>query len=314
MYTHVISHRDIDGIVCAVLLKRVFPSVKRVTWTQPWSIGGMKVDKDTIISDLPYRRNCGLWFDHHRQNAIEYTGVYDPKAKSCARIIYNKYEDKLKQFKELVKNTDKIDSGGITLKDIKHPTPLGKLSMCLTADRNYKDMIFADWLFEALGRYTPEQIIKTDYVKERLKRKRDMIKRILKSIKPKIIKQNKTSIIVIDEKENIPKSVIYNIYAKHLKAAVSIKMYNPQEGKVRFEINNNIFNNTLKDKIKEMRGDINASCKEYNGGGHKYNTGGMEVSIENKEKVLKEIIERIGGKKDGERGKRDTGRDHSKAV
>ncbi|OIO25458.1 hypothetical protein AUJ14_04305 [Candidatus Micrarchaeota archaeon CG1_02_55_22] len=130
------THTDFDGIVSAVLIS----SVEDVSWidfTEPTQIQNdeIEIKKGSIISDLPYHSNCGLWFDHHAssKHAKKFEGAYDPKAPSAARVIYEYYDNPYlrDKFAALVEATDKIDQANFSLDDIKNPSGYYLLSLSL---------------------------------------------------------------------------------------------------------------------------------------------------------------------------------------
>lgn len=127
-YTKLITDSDTDGIVCAAMLLRVFPDLK-VHFSSPSDMQDnnlpVEVDKDTIITDLPYVDGCGLYFDHHSSNKPDkqINGVWQA-APSAARIIFEYYKKQvpLTDFVEFLPILDRFDEGALTREDVKDPS------------------------------------------------------------------------------------------------------------------------------------------------------------------------------------------------
>jgi len=61
-----VARADWDGLVCAVLLSTI-ERIDIIHFTDPKEIQDDSADipVDSIIANLPYHRNCAMWFDHH---------------------------------------------------------------------------------------------------------------------------------------------------------------------------------------------------------------------------------------------------------
>jgi len=97
-YEKIVTHDDFDGIVSASLCSSVL-KIQKVIFAGPMTIARSQItitQKD-VVCDLPYPRQCGLWFDHHEGNLQELAlrkievksiaGRFDLKP-SCSRVVY----------------------------------------------------------------------------------------------------------------------------------------------------------------------------------------------------------------------------------
>ena len=121
----IITRPDFDGIVCAVLLRDALKITGPVKWVEPYELKKRRdeIREGDIIANLPFEEGCSLWFDHHLSNRtdIDFKGVFRD-APSAAGIIFNFYEGKFtRDFSELVQQTDRIDSAGITIDEVLNP-------------------------------------------------------------------------------------------------------------------------------------------------------------------------------------------------
>ena len=134
----VVTRPDFDGVVCAVLLMDALEIGPPVRWVQPSDMQHRRVDIQTgdVIANLPFHEACSMWFDHHYSNQPKtpVDGVFKI-APSAAGIVYEYYRDQLdREYTELVRQTDRIDSADLTLDEILHPEnyPYVLLSMTIT--------------------------------------------------------------------------------------------------------------------------------------------------------------------------------------
>lgn len=138
-----ITRSDMDGLVCAVLLKEL-GLLGEIVFHHPKDMQDGKVavtDRD-IITNLPYVPGCGLCFDHHASEQVRNGAerpanhVLHPHAKSAARVVYDHYGGKARFPRvsdEMMAAVDKADSAGFTLDDVLHPKGWELLSFLMDA-------------------------------------------------------------------------------------------------------------------------------------------------------------------------------------
>ncbi len=162
----IVTRPDFDGIVCAVLLFEALkdePDLKKnIYWTEPGEIqsGTAHIQKGDILANLPFHKDCLLWFDHHVSNRPKgnFPGAF-AIAPSAARVIFDHYKTmgKLTEiFDELVVKTDMIDAADLTMDQVRHPEkdPWVILSMTIQ-NKDYQDIDYWNTLVE-LFRKTPD--------------------------------------------------------------------------------------------------------------------------------------------------------------
>jgi len=125
-----LTRSDLDGLVCAVLMKHLGLVETIELIDHPGSIQNRrgKMSKNVITTNLPYVDRVYLAFDHHFSEAIrnrEKPGhIIDPDAPSAARVVYEYYGGEKSfpaGFDEMMKAVDKADSGNFTKDEILHP-------------------------------------------------------------------------------------------------------------------------------------------------------------------------------------------------
>ncbi len=138
-----ITRSDMDGLVCAVLLKEL-GLLGEIVFQHPKDMQDGKVavtDRD-IITNLPYVPGCGLCFDHHASEALRNGSVQpdnyilQPQAKSAARVVYDHYGGKARFTRiseEMMAAVDKADSAGFSRQDVLEPKGWELLSFLMDA-------------------------------------------------------------------------------------------------------------------------------------------------------------------------------------
>src|SRR4051794_21951060 len=119
----IITRGDFDGLVSTVLLTEV-EKIGEIRMVHPKDAqdGKVPADAQDIVVNLPYIKDCGMWFDHHVSESArmpaEYKGRFEV-APSCARVIYNHYAkthgDKFARYAEMLAACDKLDSAQLEL-------------------------------------------------------------------------------------------------------------------------------------------------------------------------------------------------------
>src|SRR3954469_1407141 len=118
-----ITRSDLDGIVCAALLREA-GMIDEITFAHPKDMqdGTITVTPNDIITNLPYHPDAHIVFDHHaseaeRNQTPAKNVINDPTAPSAAHVVYRHLGGAAKFPtipKELMAAADKIDSAQLT--------------------------------------------------------------------------------------------------------------------------------------------------------------------------------------------------------
>lgn len=138
-----LTRSDMDGLVCAVLLKEL-GILGETEFHHPKDVqdGKIKVTDRDILTNLPYVAGCGLCFDHHASEAIRNEGratpgyILEPEAKSAARVVYDYYGGKARFpgiSDTMMEAVDKADSAGFSRDDVLNPQGWELLSFLMDA-------------------------------------------------------------------------------------------------------------------------------------------------------------------------------------
>ena len=138
-----LTRSDMDGLVCAVLLKEL-DMLGEIVFHHPKDVqdGKVEVGPRDILTNLPYVPGCGLCFDHHASEALRNDGrptpnyVLQPQAKSAARVVYDYYGGKARFPRisdAMMAAVDKADSADFSREDVLHPKGWELLSFLMDA-------------------------------------------------------------------------------------------------------------------------------------------------------------------------------------
>ncbi len=265
----IVTRPDFDGVVCAVLLFEAENVTEPVKWIEPNDMqrGLVDVQQGDIIANLPFDDRCSLWFDHHYTNKIDkpFEGAFKI-APSAASVIFNYYKDKFKRdYTELIKETDKIDSADLSLDEVLHPEKYGVvwLSMTVSGDDEY-DERYWNRLVHLLRKFDIDEVLKHPKVKSRCNGVVETNK-IYKDILKEYTTLNRhVSITDFRAFDKMPAGNRFLVYSMFPEAVVSVKIRYDDEDKKRVAVSvgHSIFNRNCKVNVGVM-------LSAFEGGGHR---------------------------------------------
>ena len=138
-----LTRSDMDGLVCAVLLKEM-GMLGDIVFHHPKDVqdGKVAVGPRDILTNLPYVAGCALCFDHHASEALRNSGkptpgyILQPEAKSAARVVYDHYGGRARFANisdAMMDAVDKADSAGFSRDDVLAPQGWELLSFLMDA-------------------------------------------------------------------------------------------------------------------------------------------------------------------------------------
>ena len=124
-----VTRSDFDGLVCAVLLKKL-DLIDEIKFVHPKDMqdGKVPVTGRDISTNLPYVEGIGLAFDHHSSETVRVgkrdNHIIDPHAASAARVVYDHFGG-AERFpgvsEELMAAVDKADAAQFSHDEILEP-------------------------------------------------------------------------------------------------------------------------------------------------------------------------------------------------
>jgi hypothetical protein len=287
----IVTRPDFDGIVCAVLLKQALAINQNIYWVEPHEIqsDSAQIKEGDILANLPYSKNCSLWFDHHISNTPSTDIKGDFRiAPSAAGVVYAYYQEKGlldNRYDELVEQTDIIDSADLTLDQVRFPEKYPYVLLSMTV-KNEGDGDEAYWnlLVDLFIRHSIDRVMDHPEVKQRCE---TVVKE--NSVWGDHLMQhtrevNQISITDFRSLEQVPggnRFLTYSLFPDSI-ASVKIRFTDPQKEKVQISIGKSIFNRHCHINIGKL-----LAC--YGGGGHD-GAGGCTLDSDTADTVIDEIL------------------------
>lgn len=299
-----LTRSDLDGLICAVLLKYldIVDTIELIDSPSVMQAGEITVGSGDMIANLPYVPGAGLAFDHHVSETLRSRHnpghVIDPDAPSAARVIYDYYGGKSRFpafFDDIMVAVDKADSGQFSRQEILHPNGWALLNFLVdkrtgieewgefSIDEQQFKRNLIDWILQMpineVMALPDVQQRATVYFAYEDRYKQQLMDRARVC----------SNIVVIDCRDQ---PVLYPgnrfvVYALYPQCNISVQIRHEKENnQVTFSVGKSIINPTSQANIGKL-------MLEYGGGGHRA-AGACHVSPGEDDRVLSEILERLG--------------------
>ena len=298
-----VTRSDFDGLVCAVLLRHL-DLVDEIKFVHPKDMqdGTVDVYSHDITTNLPYRPEVHLCFDHHlsetlRNGEPRRNHIIDPKAPSAARVVWKHYGGHAAfpaAWDEMMEAVDKADSAQFTVSEILEPAGWVLLNFLMDARTglgrfrqfrisNYQLMME---LIEHCATRSIDEIMALPDVRERIEIYDAHDELYRRQLKRCASVHDNLLVLDLREEELIYVCNRFMIYALHPECSVSMHVMKGFRGQnTVFAVGKSIVN-------RNCRTNIGALMLEYDGGGHE-NAGTCQIDNGQAEKVKSALIERI---------------------
>ncbi len=298
-----VTRSDLDGIVCAVILKEL-DLIDEIVFAHPKDMQDGKVavtDRD-ITTNLPYVPGVYLAFDHHYSETLRVQSnpdnlIIDPDAPSAARVVYNYYGGKMKlpQLSQaMLDAVDKSDSAQFSLSDILEPKGWDLLSFIMDARTGlgrFREFRISNYqLMQDLANYfrtmSIEEVLELPDVKERV----DLYFSYQDKFKAQLqrVAQVHSPIVVLDlrEEEIIYPGNRFMVYALYPECNLSMHiLWGVKQQNTVFAVGKSIIN-------RSSPVNVGALMLRYGGGGHA-NAGTCQIDNDRAEMVKEELMQTL---------------------
>ena len=298
-----VTRSDMDGLVCAVLLKEL-GMLESIKFVHPKDVqdGKVELGPNDITTNLPYSEKVHMAFDHHaseitRVGTENKNQVIIPAAPSAARVVYQHYGGKQafpRISNELMAVVDKADAANFTMDDILHPSGWTLLSFLMDARTGlgrFKDFTVSNYdlmmaLIDYCADHSIEQILQLSDVKERV----DLYFELEEKFKDQITRcatiHGKVVVLDLLNEETIYPGNRFMIYAMYPQCTVSMHIiWGLQKQNVSFAVGKSILDRSASVRIGEL-------MLEYGGGGHDA-AGTCQIGTELVGAVRIELIQKL---------------------
>jgi len=295
------TRSDFDGLACGALLSYL-GLIDEWKFVHPKDIqdGLVEATDNDILANIPYIKGCKLWFDHHsseseRLGKNAYFEGVSKRAPSCARVVYDYYggDAKLGKFAEMIHYVDKVDSGDLSFDEIQDPKGwilLGFVMDPRTGLGRFRNFTISNYdlmttLAKACSEKTIYEILDMPDVKERLDcyyQQKELFVEMVNS-HAEIIE----NIIKVDlrDVETIYAGNRFILYTLYPEQNISVWIVDGRnKSNVAVTVGHSITNRT-------SNVDVGSMLLHYGGGGHKQ-VGTCQVSYDDADKIIAEIVEK----------------------
>ncbi len=283
----IVTRPDFDGVVCAALLMDALGIAPPVLWVQPSEMQHRQVAvaAGDVIANLPYHENCALWFDHHVSNRrqTDFEGAFEI-APSAAGIVHAYYRDRLdRDYAELIRQTDRIDSADLTLDEILHPEdhPYVLLSMTVSA-QDPEDADYWEHLVTLLRTRSIEAIMRDPQVEQRSRRVVAANIAYEAALKAHTTMHGPVSLTDFRGLDPTPNGNRFLVYSLFPECTVNVKIVFDGEEMASIKVGHSILNRGCRVNVGKMLTD-------FDGGGHP-GAGACRIPREKAQAYLEGIL------------------------
>lgn len=299
-----ITRSDFDGLACAVFLKEV-GIIDNWTFVHPKDLqdGLIEVTENDCLANVPFVEGCGLWFDHHaselERNAFKGNFVGDSRpCPSAAHVVYDYYggKERFPNYDDLLVAVDKVDSGDLSIDDIKNPSPwvlLGYIMDPRTGLGRFRQFTVSNYqlmekLIDWCSEKTIDEIMALPDIQERVVLYHEQTEKFTEMVHAHTRVEGDVIITDLRGIETIYTGNRFMIYSLYPEANISAWIVSGRGGKgCSVALGHSILNRTSNVNVGSL-------MLKYGGGGHpRVGTCQFsdEVIDEQLPKLLQEIIE-----------------------
>jgi len=296
------TRSDFDGLACGALLSYL-GLIDEWKFVHPKDIqdGLVEATDNDILANIPYIKGCKLWFDHHsseseRLGADAYFEGVSKSAPSCARVVYEYYggEGKLNRFAEMIHFVDKVDSGDLTADEIVDPKGwvlLGFIMDPRTGLGRFRNFTISNYdlmtnLAKACAEKSIYDILNMPDVKERLDLYYQQKDLFVNMVKDHAKVHNNVVKVDLRDVETIFAGNRFIIYTLFPEQNISLWIVDGRnKSNVAITVGHSIIN-------RASKVDVGSMLLHYGGGGHKQ-VGTCQVSYNDAERIISEIMDKI---------------------
>jgi nanoRNase/pAp phosphatase (c-di-AMP/oligoRNAs hydrolase) len=299
-----VTRSDFDGLVCAVLLKEMH-LIDEIIFVHPKDMqdGLVEITENDITTNLPYVPYAYLAFDHHHSETVRVGSerpnhIIDGDAPSTARVVYDYYGGK-EAFPsisdEMMFAVDQADSAQYELNDIIFPerwTILNFVMDARTGLGRFRDFRISNYqlmmaLIDYCRSHTIEEILALPDVRERVDLYMEHDGPFKDQIKRCTTVDDNVAVLDLRGEDVIFAGNRFMVYALYPDTDVSIHvLWGKQRQNTVFAVGKSIVKRTNQHNVGEL-------MLEYGGGGHT-NAGTCQVTHQDSERVLNELIAKLG--------------------
>jgi nanoRNase/pAp phosphatase (c-di-AMP/oligoRNAs hydrolase) len=297
-----VTRSDFDGLVCAVLLKKL-DLIDEIKFVHPKDMqdGRVPISDQDITTNLPYVDGVHLAFDHHSSETLRVgpkdNHIIDPHAASAARVVFLHYGGKERFHdvpEDMMEAVDKADSAQFSPDEILNPKGwvlLNYLMDARTGLGRFREFRISNYdlmmrLIDACLNHSVEEILALPDVKERVDLYYDHEARFRDQLQRCSTVHGKLVVLDLRNEETIFAGNRFMIYALYPQCNISIHvLWGLKKQNTVLACGKSIIDRSSKTNVGE-------EMLEYGGGGHDA-AGTCQVENDKADEVLLDLIRKI---------------------
>ena len=298
-----VTRSDFDGLVCAALLKEL-GILDEILFVHPKDVqdGKVELTANDITTNLPYRPEVALAFDHHSSEEQRVTETADNRimvsdADSAARVVYERFggaERFPNVSAEMMEAVDRADAAKLSIDDILEPQGWILLSFLMdprTGLGRFRSFRISNYqlmmqLIDSCLEQSIEQILASPDVAERVALYREHAEAAAEQIERCATVHGRVVVLDLRDEEVIHPANRFLLYALFPECTVSIHvLWGLERQNTVFAVGRSIL-----DRSSTL--DIGALMLANGGGGHEA-AGTCQIANGKAESVLDELVETI---------------------
>jgi nanoRNase/pAp phosphatase (c-di-AMP/oligoRNAs hydrolase) len=298
-----VTRSDFDGLVCAALLKEL-GVLDDILFVHPKDVqdGKVELTADDITTNLPYRPEVALAFDHHSSEQIrvkESAGnrVMVGDADSAARVVFEHFGGAARfahVSEEMMEAVDRADAAKLSLDDVLDPQGWILLSFLMdprTGLGRFRSFRISNYqlmmqLIDSCLEQSIEEILASPDVAERVELYREHAEDAIEQIHRCTSVHGDVVVLDLRDEQIIHPANRFLLYALFPECTVSIHvLWGLQQQNTVFAVGRSIID-------RSSTVDIGALMLANGGGGHEA-AGTCQIANDVAEPVRDELIEKL---------------------
>ncbi len=300
-----VTRSDFDGLVCAALLKEL-GIIDDILFVHPKDVqdGKVELTAGDITTNLPYRSEVALAFDHHSSEQLRLAAgaanrVMAADADSAARVVYDHFggaERFPRVSAQMMEAVDRADAAKLSMDDILNPQGWILLSYLMdprTGLGRFREFRISNYqlmmqLIDCCLTMSIEDILESPDVAERVALYREHADAAAEQIRRASTVHDQVVVLDLRDEEIIHPTNRFLLYALYPECRASIHvLWGLRQQNTVFAVGRSIVD-------RASRVDIGALMLAHGGGGHEA-AGTCQIANEDAETVLTGLVETIAG-------------------
>jgi len=298
-----VTRSDFDGLVCAVLLKKM-DLIDDITFVHPKDMqdGKVAITARDITTNLPYVEGVHIAFDHHLSETLRLeespaNHVIDPDAPSAARVVWRYYGGHGEfpaSSDEMMEAVDKGDAARFNREEILNAQGWVLLNFLMDARTGlgrFREFRISNYqlmmdLIDSCASMSIEEILELPDVKERVDMYKEHEPKFIEQLKKCTEVHDNVAVLDLRNEDIIYTGNRFMVYALFPDTNISIHvLWGLKKQNTVFACGKSILNKTSKTNVGEL-------MLQYGGGGHE-NAGTCQVdndkAVETHDALIKQM-------------------------